>query len=171
MGTDGELALCNAVKDKFPDAVHLRCLKHVKDSIENKLPNLQFNKTGIKEIMCDIFGMIGDGVKEIGLADAADTDDFFKKLIPLEKKWINFESGHRSFLLNQERKCVFYDWFCLNYSNIFTESVISSVRVKAGLGSPPIPFYNKRSDSMNKLLKIHVKYQKNRLPEFIKTSL
>ena len=87
--------------------------------------------------------------------------------MPLEKKWNNLESGHHSFLLNQGRKCVFYDWFCLNYNNIFTESVISSVRVKAGLGSPPIPFYNNRSESMNKLLKIHVKYQKNRLPEFI----
>ena len=86
VGTDGELAICNAVKDNFPDAVHLRCLKHVKDSIENKLRDIQFNKTGLKEIMCDIFGMIGDGVKEIGLTDAADTDDFFKKLMPLEKK-------------------------------------------------------------------------------------
>ena len=102
VGTDGELALCNAVKDNFPDAVHLRCLKHVKDSIENKLRDLQFNKTRIREIMCDIFGVIGDGVKEIGLADAADTDDFFKKLMPLEKKWKSLESGHRSFLLNQE---------------------------------------------------------------------
>ena len=168
IGTDGEQALCNAVKETFPAAIHLRCLKHVKDSIEHKLKDLQFDKPGMQEIMHDIFGMISDGLKEIGLADAVDFDDFFKKLMSLEKKWNNIESSHRSFQLNQERKCVFYEWFCLNYSDIFTENVISSARVKAGLGSPPIPFYNNRSESMNKLLKMHVKHQKNCLPKFVK---
>ena len=91
VGTDGELALCNAVKDYFPDAVHLRCLKHVKDSIENKLQDLQFNKMGIKEIICDIFRVIGDRVKEIGFADTADTDDFFKSLCLWRKNGITLK--------------------------------------------------------------------------------
>ncbi len=99
--TDGEQALCNAVKETFPDAVHLQCLKHVKDSIECKL-----REPGMQEIMHDIFGMISDGLKEIGIADAVDFDDFFQRLMPLEKKWNNIESGHRLFQLNQEHKCV-----------------------------------------------------------------
>ena len=171
IGTDGEQALCNAVKETFPASVHLRCLKHVRDSIEQKLRDLQFDKPGLQEIMHDIFGMISDGLKEIGLADAIDFDDFFRKLMPLEKKWNSIESSHRSFQLHQERKCVFYEWFCLNYSDIFTESIVCSARVKAGLGSPPLPFYNNRSESMNKLLKMHVKHQKSRLPEFVQKLL
>ena len=31
-GTDGEQALCNAVKDNFPNVTHLRCLKHAKST-------------------------------------------------------------------------------------------------------------------------------------------
>ncbi len=168
IGTDGELALCNAVKDNFPNAIHLRCLKHIKDSIEHRLRDLKFDKKGLQEILDDIFGRISDGVKEVGLADAVDNDDFFEKLMSLEKKWNDLEKHHRSFLLNQDKKCLFYDWFCSHYSSIFAESVICSVRIKAGImGSPPSHFYNNRSESMNKLLKLHFKHQRSPLPKFV----
>ena len=62
----------------------------------------------------------------------------------------------------------FYDWFCINYSNIFCESVIQCVRVSAGLGKPPSPFYNNCSKSVNKLIKQHVYNQKSLLPGFLK---
>ena len=68
----------------FPTAVHLRCLKHVKDSIEHKLHELQFDRIGMQEIM-HIFGQRTDQMREIGLADAIDSDDFFAKLMSLEK--------------------------------------------------------------------------------------
>ena len=168
IGTDGEAALCNAVRDSFPTAVHLRCLKHVKDSIEHKLHELQFDRIGMQEIMHDIFGQRTDKMREIGLADAIDSDDFFAKLMSLEKKWNNLEKLHRRYLGNEKRNCVFYDWFCRNYSAVFVESMISSVRSKAGLGSPPLEFYNNRSESMNKLLKAHVEHQKSTLPHFVK---
>ena len=168
IGTDGEAALCNAIKDSFPAAVHLRCLKHVKDSIEHKLHQLQFDKNGLQEILYDIFGHTNDQMRELGLADAIDSDDFFAKLLSLEKKWNNLESLHRHYLRNEKRDCVFYDWFCRNYSAVFVDSVISSVRSKAGLGSPPIEFYNNRSESLNKLLKAHVENHKSSLPHFVK---
>ena len=168
IGTDGEAALCNAIRDSFPTAVHLRCLKHVKDSIEHKLHELQFDKIGMLEIMYDIFGRSTDQLREIGLADAIDSNDFFAKLLSLEKKWNNLENLHRRYLGNEKHDFVFYDWFCRNYSAVFVDSIISSVRSKAGLGSPPIDFYNNRSESMNKLLKAHVEHQKSTLPQFVK---
>ena len=53
-------------------------------------------------------------------------------------------------------------------SNIFCESVIQCVRVSAGLGEPPSPFYNNHSESINKLIKQHVHNQKSLLPVFVK---
>ena len=37
-------------------------------------------------------------------ADAVDGDDFFEKLISLEKKWDDLEKHHHSFLQNQGEK-------------------------------------------------------------------
>ena len=45
---------------------------------------------------------------------------------------------------------------------------MQSVRQSAGLGSPPVPFYNNRSESINKLLKKHVHHQKSSLPQFVR---
>ena len=78
------------------------------------------------------------------------------------------EMGQCHFLSNEKKDSVFYDWFCTNYSNIFPESVIQCVRETAGLGKPPTPFYNNRSESINKLIKQHVHHQKNPLPVFVK---
>ena len=164
IGTDGEVALCNAVKDNFPNLTHLRCLKHINDSIEQKVQDLKFDKKGIQELLVDIFGRTADGVREVGLADAVESNDFFEKLMSLEKKWNDLEKYHHPFLLNQDNMYLFYDWFCSLYSNIFAESVVSSVTIKAGMGSPPATFYNNRSESMNKLT---IKHQRRPLPKFV----
>ena len=168
VGTDGELALCNALRDSVPQAIHLRCLKHIKDAIEHKLQELKFDKESIHTIIADIFGVISDGIQELGLSDAIDPDDFFSKLMSIEEKWNTIEKDHRHFLSSQNQEPIFYDWFCLNYSTIFSESVVQSVRQSAGLGSPPVPFYNNRSESINKLLKKHVHHQKSSLPQFVR---
>ena len=60
VGTDGEIALYSAVKEHFPDAIRLRCLKHIRDSIERKLSELQFDKMSTQEIVNDTFGTISD---------------------------------------------------------------------------------------------------------------
>ena len=94
--------------------------------------------------------------------------DFFGKLMSIEEKWNTIEKGHCYFLTSQNQEPIFYDWFCQNYSTIFSESVVQSVRQSAGLGSPPVPFYNNRSKSINKLLKKHVHHQKSGLPQFVR---
>ncbi len=67
----------------------------------------------------------------------------------LESKWSETEKNHRHFLASEERNPAFFDWFCVNYSNMFSDSVIQCVRESAGLGEPLPPFYNNRSESIH----------------------
>ena len=61
-GSDGELALINALIAAFPDAIGLRCFIHMKDNIENHLTNKLHVKAEVKSaIIHDIFGhVVGD---------------------------------------------------------------------------------------------------------------
>ena len=86
----------------------------------------------------------------------------------LEKRWNNLESMHRRFLKDEKHDSVFYACFCANYSDVFAENVVRSVRINAGLGNPPDAFYNNRSESMNRLLKSHVGHQRSSLPQFVR---
>ena len=54
----------------------------------------------------------------------------------------------------------FYEWFVRNEVDVIKTSMLSSVRVKAGLGSPPMPYTTNRSESMNKVVKASADYQK-----------
>ena len=78
LGTDGELALCNALKDHIPGVIHLHCLKHIKDAIECKLHELKFDSQSIHTIIDDFFGSITGGIYELGLSDATNQEDVFK---------------------------------------------------------------------------------------------
>ena len=84
------------MKETFPHAIRLRCLKHIRDSLERKLSK-QFDKMSTQEILNDIFGTICDGKRELGLSDANDRDYVFVNLMKLEKRWNNLESTHRRF--------------------------------------------------------------------------
>ena len=111
--------------------------------------------------MADIFGTVGDKVRELWLADAKDPEDFFSKLMSLEKKWNGLEIQHRHFLTGQNRQPCFYEWFCVYYSSIFSESVVQSIRQSAGLGS--LYRYVNRNSQINEQTTENVKisfYQK-----------
>ena len=47
------------------------------------------------------------------------------------------------------------------------EHMLPALRTEVGLGSPPEPYYQNKSESMNEVLKDQVKYQESELPEFI----
>ena len=79
VGTDGEHALCNALKDHIPGAIHHHCLKQIKDAIERKLHELKFDSHSIHVIIADIFGFITDGIHELSLSNATDQEDFFQR--------------------------------------------------------------------------------------------
>ena len=75
IGTDGELALTKALKNAFPNALHLRCFKHFQDNCDAKLRALNLDDTVRKEILADMFGTDGTEVKQLGLVDAVDSSD------------------------------------------------------------------------------------------------
>jgi len=54
----------------------------------------------------------------------------------------------------------FYQWFVKNEAVVIKTSMLASVRMKAGLGSPPIPYTTNRNESMNKVVKQSADYQK-----------
>ena len=69
-------ALYSAVKETFPRAIRLQCLKHIRDE-------LQFDKISTQKILnLTIF----DGKRELGLWDANGWYDFFAKLIEAWKE-------------------------------------------------------------------------------------
>lgn len=47
------------------------------------------------------------------------------------------------------------------------EHMLPALRTEVGLGSPPEPYYQNKSESMNEVIKDQVKYQESELPEFI----
>ena len=57
-GTDGELALENALATSFPNAQHLRCFLHFRQNIEHKLKELNVPKPVALEIIKDIMGSL-----------------------------------------------------------------------------------------------------------------
>lgn len=155
-GTDGEASLASAFSHEFHNAVHLNCFIHLRRNIKQKLSDLSL-ETSAQKILDGIFGTQIGSVYYEGLVDAISTDDFDDKLQQLGAKWRE----------EDDRNEVFYDWFVKEKASIFKTSVISSVRIAAGLGSPPAPFTTNVSETVNFILKSKVQYKKCELPQFI----
>lgn len=61
----------------------------------------------------------------------------------------------------------FHSWFVKHCRNNVANYMLQHVREKAGLGSPPTPYYTNEVESKNKLLKEEVQYKSSQLPEFV----
>ena len=61
----------------------------------------------------------------------------------LEHRWNKFST-------------VFYGWFLQHCFDAILNSMAGFVREKAGLGSPPAPFYTNAVESKNNILKQHL---------------
>lgn len=70
----------------FPDALHLRCFNHFKANIKDKLKDLRFEMHATNAIVTDIMGCTSCGVRELGLVDVENEDDFVAKLNYLEDR-------------------------------------------------------------------------------------
>jgi len=55
-GIDGEPELITVFRICFPNAVHLRCINHLRQNIKNKLRSLNIPWSLGKEFLADIFG-------------------------------------------------------------------------------------------------------------------
>ena len=87
------------------------------------------------EILADIFGVTHDGICVLGLVDAKDESDFDGKLSTLKHRWNE--------LLSSKGQENFYTWFKKYKASEMKTSMIKSVRVMAGSGENPPPFYTR----------------------------
>ena len=77
-----------------------------------------------------------------------------------ELRWNEFEMPYNS-------PPFFHAWFSKHCRDKVAKYMLKEVREKAGLGSPPAPYYTNDVESKNKLLKDTVQYKSSQLPEFI----
>jgi hypothetical protein len=77
-GSDGDLALLNAVAICYPSPLHLTCSDHKKSNIERKLGEYKATKAATKHVFSDIFGRKLGSVYEKELIDSEDTRQFDK---------------------------------------------------------------------------------------------
>lgn len=157
-GTDGELALENALATSFPKAQHVRCFLHFRQNIECKLRELNIPKAVALEIVKDIMGCPTQ--LQRGLLDAENEEEMDEMLTGFENRWKEFEKQYNS-------PPFFYIWFMKHCRNNVAKYMIQDVRIKAGLGSPPSPYYTNEVESKNRVLKEAVQYKSSQLPEFV----
>lgn len=153
VGTDGEEALASAFSTVFPHCIHLLCSLHKRENLLRKMRELKIEETGIKELLCDIFGSEDDGGHIEGLIDATGSSEFMEKLEMLKPKWE---------ILSKE----FPKWFTVHEVELFCSSMIASVRCLAGLGNPPKYYTTNSNESLNNLLKSKVDFKRSEWPKF-----
>ncbi len=141
-GTDGEETLYQAFSSQFQEAVHLRCFLYFRDNCKAKLQEIGVTNDVL------IFGSLIKGKK--GLVDSADSTGFFTLLQGLEKKWA----------------IVFFAWFMKYKAASVEASMIQPIRIAAGLGNPPEPYYTNDIESINRVIKRITKYKTCEWPEF-----
>ena len=114
-----------------------------------------------KTVVLDIFGRKVEGAFESGLSDANyanDSEEFTLMLDSVLEKWSILHP-------NAEH---FHSWFKSNKAKQFSESMISSVRQRAGLGCPPEKFTTNRSERTNGVIQDFIKREcgKDKVDEY-----
>ena len=97
---------------------------------------------------------------ELGLVDADSESELDAMLNSLENIWNDREKPFNS-------PPEFHSWFRLYSRDVIAKSMLRPVREKAGLGSPPEPYYTNDIESKNNILKQHVNRKSSHLPEFV----
>ncbi|KAL9953121.1 hypothetical protein ACROYT_G040483 [Oculina patagonica] len=148
-GTDGELALVNAIEEKLPNAQDrsLRCFRHLQENFKKALTS--YGMAGMqREFTDEVFGKAdGDGVYQPGLLDAESPLEFDVKLESLREEWKERgDSAERVFKWVDAR------------ADMMKTKMIASVRKAARL--PPI---TKGSDIPSHFLTNDAESNNNRL--------
>ena len=148
-GTDGEMAIMNALEACFPTAISLRCFIHVQDNI---LECLKGSSVAVKKaITRDIFGQQVGDVYQQGLVDAISETEFDEKVALKRESWETYAVG-------------FHEWFVTKQAAVFKKSMIGAVRKAAHVTGK---FTNNPNESMNSTIKKWVNFTKSTWPEFV----
>lgn len=142
----------------FTKAYHLRCFLHFKSNLDDRLKKFNIPQPLRIEFLRNVFGNPTDF--EEGLVVAEDDDCYGASLCSLQKVWND-----------RERKVndlpMIYKWFVGNYKETVKRIMLKLVRVAAGLGNPPQPFYTNDVESYNNVIKQHTKYTAQELPQSV----
>ena len=160
-GTDGDTNLSDALSHNFPFALALRCFIHFERNIREKLRDYGIPPKVADEFIYDIMGNRQGSTYQEGLVDCVTVQDFNKKLLMLESIWNERE---KQFCGTGGPR--FYKYFKQYKADVVSGNMLKGVHEAAGLGSPPSIFTTNMSESLNKVIKQHVKYKASQWPKF-----
>ncbi|KAK3736206.1 hypothetical protein QZH41_011893, partial [Actinostola sp. cb2023] len=159
-GTDGEEQLFKAMERNMYHALHLRCFGHFRDNCKDKLRALP--QAVQQEFLLEIFGRRVDSTTmQVGLLDAKTESDFDVQLESLKDIWNDREKSN----LPSGKKATFHDYM-LSKADMIRENMLQPVRINAGLGNPPQPYYNNIPESANMVIKRGVDFKTSEMSEF-----
>jgi len=138
-GTDGEIALYQALESAFPFATHLLCDMHMQDTMSSKLKDLGIRGLESKQYMADIFG--DSSVN--GLVASPTKEHFAKKLSDLKEQWI----------VRHKEGAKFYKYFMERKADEIANCMTAEVRSLSGLGYPPQVYSQNANECMNSVIK------------------
>ena len=159
-GTDGEKALFSAFQTVFSKAIHLRYFLHFRGNLDAKLKEYGIPQSLRIEFLRDVFG--NPESLEDGLVDIDDDDMYEASVCSLKKLW-----NDRELPFNNPPK--FFDWFVVNCKEAVKATMLKKLRVAAGLGNPPQPYYTNDVECHNNVIKQQTNYRAQELPQFIES--
>ena len=151
IGADQDMTIYRGFAAQISDLKLLFCASHLQKNHAQKIQELARQKGALKNIICNIHGRYYGGVKELGLVDSIDIDDFCIKLNSLKTVWDNLCPG-------------FHKWFSKKRIFLLEQSVTES----GGTGTKVQGvYYNNSIESQQFREKIEQSYKKGTLADVI----
>lgn len=148
VGTDSERALIAAISQQFRGALQLRCFRHIQADIERHLHEKKYPSSVIKQYIQDIFGADNSEGSYVlaRIGRLCYWEEFNEQLETLRPVWEKREE-------NAGLEATFYSWLKQFKAPEFCNSTLRGIREKAGLGSPPLPYFTNSNEAMNRVIK------------------
>ena len=121
IGTDGEMALGDALLHEFRFSQHLLCFVHFRRNIKDKLNECNIPSDISKSILDDVFGCRIGGVFQEGLVDSSDNDEYQSKLDSLIQAW---QSTEMTSSADMQR---FVGWFLTNKADAIRDTMLRPI--------------------------------------------
>ncbi|CAB4006223.1 Hypothetical predicted protein [Paramuricea clavata] len=128
---------------------------------EEALIDAMKNKAVQKTFMHDVFGNRQGEIFEKGLVDSDSKDELYRKLDSLKVVW---DERERQFISPNQSPS--FSTFVYEKANMIVERMLTEVRMNAGLGNPPTPFYTNMPESANAVIKRAVNFQESEMASF-----
>lgn len=161
IGSDGDKGFVTAVKDVYPNAIHLYCTRHVKKNIERHLLKTAISVDHRRRILDSIFD------SPDSLIQAETEQEYDERLNQLRDICSTIDTPSNTDGSNTSN---FYTWFLRYQNEAFQNHLIAAVRLRAchvdHNGSAKL-FYNNDAESLNHVLKNVTDWQALSLSELI----